>query len=160
MEKVFDLISQDSPSNDALKKINEYCDYRNFMSYDIKISSAISPSITYFSKVNRERSGGEIQNPFYIIIAACFLNSIINNHKEESLCPILFDEAFNNMDSGRIETLLKFYKELDLNIFIVVPPTNVANLLDEVDDVIGLRLVKDKYIAAEYLTTSNFLIYE
>ena len=160
LEKVFDLISQDSPSNDALKKINEYCDYRNFMSYDIKISSAISPSITYFSKVNRERSGGEIQNPFYIIIAACFLNSIINNHKEESLCPILFDEAFNNMDSGRIETLLKFYKELDLNIFIVVPPTNVANLLDEVDDVIGLRLVKDKYIAAEYLTTSNFLIYE
>ena len=154
LEKVFDLISQESPNNDALKKINEYCDYRNFMSYDIKISSAISPSITYFSKVSRERSGGEIQNPFYIIIAACFLNSIIR--KDDSLCPILFDEAFNNMDPGRIETLLKFYKELDLNIFIVVPPSNVTSLLDEVDDVIALNLVKDKYIAVQYLNEFNF----
>ena len=49
----------------------EYTDYRNYLDYDIKIKYA-SGDFAYFSKVNKEKSGGETQTPFYVIMAASF----------------------------------------------------------------------------------------
>ncbi len=149
LDSVFNLISLDNPDNDTLKAINDFSDYRNFMSYDIKIVSLNDEGReTLFSKVCKERSGGEIQNPFYVIIIACFLNAIRKNEVENSLCPILFDEAFNNMDQRRIKALLSFYNNQNINaqIFIVVPPERMAALFSSSSSLIFLYNV-NHYVA-------------
>ena len=34
----------------------------------------------------------------------------------------MFDEAFNNMDESRIEAMMHFYKDLNVQLLIAVPP--------------------------------------
>src|SRR5690554_7111307 len=76
-----------------------------------------------FSKVSREKSGGETQVPFYIVIAATFQQLLTRNKRVSSGCIVLFDEAFNNMDESRIEAMMKYYSSLSIQIIFAIPPT-------------------------------------
>ena len=83
------------------------------MNYDIKITNKYD-EVSYISKTTREKSGGETQTPFYVVIAACFDELMKKN--EDACCLAIFDEAFNNMDEGRINNVLEFYKELSIQL--------------------------------------------
>ncbi len=120
-----DLFKKISASNNEVvsqKIIDEYTDYRNYMSYDIKVTKDSGESYN-FSRLAREKSGGEIQTPFYVIIAACFEQLLHSSRRNTSTgCVVMFDEAFNNMDESRIEAMMNFYKELNVQLLIAVPP--------------------------------------
>lgn len=71
------------------------------MDYDIKIIHD-DGTYSYYSKVCEEKSGGETQTPFYVTVAASFVQLYSNNIGGEAAGLVLFDEAFNNMDDERI----------------------------------------------------------
>ena len=117
-----------------------FLDYRNYMSYDIEVTNT-NGNISMFSKVSREKSGGETQVPFYIVIAASFQQLLSRNKRINSGCIVLFDEAFNNMDESRIDAMMKFYSSLSIQLLIAVPPQRVANIINYVNT--SLVIVKD-----------------
>ena len=66
--------------SDEIDIVKQLCDYRNYMSYDIKITNE-NKEVMYFSKVSREKSGGETQTPFYVVIGASFEQLIADKKK-------------------------------------------------------------------------------
>ena len=112
------------------------------MSYDIKISNKRG-DVTYFSKINKEKSGGETQTPFYIVMASCFDELMNKDGKVESTCQVVFDEAFNNMDESRIKSLMEFYKNLNIQVLIVVPSNRIAPISPYMDTLVGIAKVNN-----------------
>lgn len=108
----------------GVKALDEFTDYRTYMDYDIKIVHS-DDSYSYYSKVCEEKSGGETQTPFYVTVAASFVQLYGNNIGGEAIGLVLFDEAFNNMDDERIGGVLEFLKRLPLQIVIAAPPDKI-----------------------------------
>lgn len=128
------------------EELQKYTDYRRFMSYDIKITNN-NNDVTYFSKTNKEKSGGETQTPFYVIIAASFEQLIkASSLNKSSACIVILDEAFNNMDESRIEAMMGYYSQLKIQLFIVVPPLRASTIRPYVDTTIGLAKNRNRVI--------------
>ena len=127
----------------ASAEVERYLDYRNYMNYDIKITNKYGDE-SYFSKINREKSGGETQTPFYIVMASCF-DELMNkdSNKVESTCQVVFDEAFNNMDESRIKSLMEFYKKLNIQIVIIVPSNRISAISPYMDTLVGITKVNN-----------------
>ena len=51
---------------------------------------------------------------------------------------VLFDEAFNNMDESRIENMMKFYSDLNIQLIIAVPPGRIQTITPYVETVLTL----------------------
>ena len=94
------------------------------MDYDIKILHS-DGSFSYYSKVWEEKSGGETQTPFYVTVAASFVQLYSNNIGEEAAGLVMFDEAFNNMDDERIGGVLEFLNRLPLQMIVAAPPDKI-----------------------------------
>ncbi|MBP3059308.1 hypothetical protein FEF22_000705 [Texas Phoenix palm phytoplasma] len=117
----------------------EFLDYRNYLYYDIKIKDRYN-NVSLFSKIFREKSGGETQVPFYIIMAVCFEQLMVENTDNKG-CLVLFDETFNNMDENRIESMMSFFNELKFQFFIAIPPQRIVNISPFVQT--NLIIIKD-----------------
>lgn len=133
MDELFNKLASTESDSRSERYVQEYTDYRKYMSYDIKIHHE-NGDVTLFSKVNKEKSGGETQTPYYVIIAASFDLLVENSRsKSQAGCLVLFDEAFNNMDEGRIEAMMKFYSQLNIQLMIAVPPGRVRSIMPYVE---------------------------
>ncbi len=132
---LFNKIADSDESRETESYLARYLDYRSYMNYDIKVTNA-NEEVSFISKTSREKSGGETQTPFYVVIAACF--DELMKKSEEACCLVIFDEAFNNMDEGRISDVLEYYKELSIQLFIVVPGVRTYSIAPYMDSVIGI----------------------
>ena len=94
------------------------------MDYDIRITHD-DGNYSLYSKVCEEKSGGETQTPFYVTVAASFVQMYSNNIGGEAVGLVMFDEAFNNMDDERIGAVLEFMNRLPLQIIIAAPPDKI-----------------------------------
>jgi len=119
MDELFDKIINIPPQY-LPESIAEYTDYRTFLDYDIKIYHSNGETST-FSKVCREKSGGETQTPYYVAIVASFVQLYRAKTNRESIRLMMFDEAFNRMDSDRMENSLRFIRELGMQAIIAAP---------------------------------------
>ncbi len=148
LNQLFNTLTKETNTTEEEKKLKEFTDYRSFMSYDIKIRYK-NGEISYFSKVNNEKSGGETQTPFYIMIAASFEQifraSALLNKKESPMGLVILDEAFNNMDEQRIEAMIKYFKTLEVQFLIVVPTQRAAMIMKYMDT--NIPLVKHNNVA-------------
>lgn len=141
MDELFERLSNTDNDKDTEKLLIKYTDYRNYLDYDIKITKS-NGAISYFSKTNRGKSGGETQTPFYVIMAASFEQIITDRNSSEDFgCVVLFDEAFNNMDEPRIKEMIKFYNEREIQTFIAVPAPRASTIIPHVNT----RLLAIKY---------------
>ncbi len=140
---LFNKIAQSDLSRETEAYLAKYLDYRSYMNYDIKITNKYD-EVSYISKTTREKSGGETQTPFYVVIAACFDELMKKN--EDACCLVIFDEAFNNMDEGRINNVLEFYKELSIQLFIVVPGVRTYSIAPYMDSVVGIAKSNNRLI--------------
>lgn len=122
IEELFDRLA--FQSDNQAKTLDEFTDYRTYMDYDIKIIHS-DGSYSYYSKVCEEKSGGETQTPFYVTVAASFVQLYGNNIGGEAAGLVMFDEAFNNMDDERIGGVLEFLKRLPIQIIIAAPPDKI-----------------------------------
>lgn len=139
MDRLFERLTADNEA-DTEKELAKFIDYRNFMTYDIKITDR-NNNVSYYSKGGKGKSGGETQTPFYVFIAASFNQLCAKNRfsmKNSPICLMFLDEAFNNMDESRIETMMKFYSKLKIQLIISVPTQRAATILSYSDTALGI----------------------
>ncbi len=151
MQDLFLLLTRTVESDKQDQLIRDYTDYRKFMSYDIKITNKRN-EVSYFSKINNEKSGGEIQTPFYVIIAASFDQIMHSGYGQKSPgCLVMFDEAFNNMDGARISSLLKYFAELDIQPLIAVPTERSKSIIPHVSTVVALVKCRNRILPKSHI---------
>lgn len=124
-EVIDELFARLALDNDnGAKALDEFVDYRTYMDYDIRILHS-DETYSFYSKVCEEKSGGETQTPFYVTVAASFVQLYSNSIGGEAAGLVMFDEAFNNMDDERIGGVLEFLNRLPLQIIIAAPPDKI-----------------------------------
>lgn len=131
IDELFEKLALDSENN--VKALDEFTDYRTYMDYDIRIIHS-DGNYSFYSKVCEEKSGGETQTPFYVTVAASFVQLYKNNIGGEAVGLVMFDEAFNNMDDERIGGVLEFLRRLPLQIIIAAPPDKIQYISPFVEE--------------------------
>lgn len=149
MQSLFDKLAAIGDSAQLDRELSKFLDYRQYKSYDIVIENKRGERY-YFSKINKEKSGGEMQTPFYVIIGSCFNQLLKTDETVSGACIAVFDEAFNNMDQPRTITLMEYYKQLNIQLIIVVPTNHSQSIIPYVDTVVSL-IRKDNVINEAYL---------
>ena len=136
LEELFiNLASEDLNSQGT---VNKFTDYRTYMDYDIAISNTAGDRYLY-SKVFKEKSGGETQVPFYVATLASFVRVFEQASRgisHDSIGLILFDEVFDKMDTSRIKAMMKFIKQLPVQILLATPPQKMEVLSKYTDTTI------------------------
>lgn len=148
IDELFEKLTLDDEKSS--KVLEEYTDYRTYMDYDIKISNE-DGSYMLYSKVSREKSGGETQTPFYITIAASFMQLYRNSIGGDAIGLVMMDEAFNNMDDERIAGVLSFMDHSNLQTIIAAPPDKIQYIGPAMQKVL-LVLQDDKVSYVEDFT--------
>ncbi len=128
LEELFINLAQEGLNDQGT--INKFTDYRTYMDYDIKIKNTAGDIILY-SKVFKEKSGGETQVPFYVATLASFVRVFQQAQRgnvHDSIGLILFDEVFDKMDTSRIKSMMEFIKCLPVQIILATPPQKMEVL--------------------------------
>lgn len=118
------------------KNIARYTDYRTYLDFDLLVHNIETKSIQSLANSMNTKSGGETQTPFYISILASIASEYrIDLDDASSNTPrlILFDEAFNKMDSERIKESIELLKRFHLQAILVAPPEKVSDIAPLVD---------------------------
>ena len=119
--KILDLLNQYMYSDDQANRDN-IVDYRKYLYFDVEVET---PNGTKkLNDVIKTQSGGEVQVPFYILAGVAFQQTLDYRRKgkDNVLGIVLYDEAFDKMDSQRIQSMLQFYKDkLDLQVILAAP---------------------------------------
>ncbi|MBR6226370.1 MAG: AAA family ATPase [Bacilli bacterium] len=151
MQELFQQLVNEADDPQQHRLIEEYTDYRKFMSYDIVITNKRGEE-SYFSKINKEKSGGETQTPFYVIIAASFDQIIHGGYGQQSTgCLVMLDEAFNNMDESHIDSMMKYFLQLDIQPIIAVPTQRAKTIMPYANTTIGLVKLNDRVYPRGYI---------
>ncbi len=120
LDELFTSLAQDElNSNGAM---NKFTDYRTYMDYDIKITNGLNQTMLY-SKVFKDKSGGETQTPFYVAIIAAFVRVFQNNKAgvKDTIGMVLFDEVFDKMDPTRMRAMMKFIASMPIQLMLACP---------------------------------------
>ena len=130
MNELFSKLTVSDENGDDV--LREYTDYRNYLDYDIEIISKDGKT-QKFSKIYREKSGGETQTPYYVAIAASFAQLYSTG---ETVRIIMLDEAFDKMDEERIESMISFFKSQDFQIILAAPTSRLELIGEQIDNII------------------------
>lgn len=130
MNELFSKLTASNENGDDV--LREYTDYRSYLDYDIEIISKDGRS-QKFSKIYREKSGGETQTPYYVAIAASFAQLYSTG---ETIRVIMLDEAFDKMDEERIESMLTFFKSQNFQIILAAPTSRLELIGEQADNIV------------------------
>ena len=135
IKELFDSLAVDEINSHGV--INKFTDYRTYMDYDIKITNQDGESMSY-SKVFKEKSGGETQVPFYVAIIASFVRIYTKTHVYggDPIGIVMFDEVFDKMDSNRMKAMMDFITSMPLQTIIACPPQRMSLLQDYADTIL------------------------
>ena len=135
--KILDLLNQYMYSDDPVNRDN-IVDYRKYLYFDVEVET---PNGTKkLNDVIKTQSGGEVQVPFYILAGVAFQQTLDYRRKgkDNVLGIVLYDEAFDKMDSQRIQSMLQFYKDkLDLQV-ILASPGKLDSLANNIETFIAV----------------------
>ena len=127
------------------ENIQRYTDFRTYLKFDLETTDQ-NGTKQLLSQTLNTKSGGETQTPFYIAVLASFAQlyrvndpSIFGN----TVRLVVFDEAFNKMDSERIIESVRLLRKMRLQAIICTPPDKVADIMPIADRT--LLVNKDKY---------------
>lgn len=132
IRELFESLSMDELNSNGA--INKFTDYRTYMDYDIKIINSDGDTMTY-SKVFKEKSGGETQVPFYVAIIASFVRVYQKSGFTggDPIGIVMFDEVFDKMDGNRMRAMMNFISSMPLQVIIACPPQRMDILQEYVD---------------------------
>ena len=132
IRELFESLSVDELNSNGA--INKFTDYRTYMDYDIKIINADGETMTY-SKVFKEKSGGETQVPFYVGIIASFVRVYTKSGFTggDPIGIVMFDEVFDKMDGNRMRAMMEFISSMPLQVLIACPPQRMEILQEYAD---------------------------
>ncbi len=135
--QAWDLLFEKLTRSDEMHtELREMQDYRNYLEYDIRVYYP-NGDRALFSRINAKKSGGETTTPFYVAMAASFMQAYRLNQSRESdtIRLALFDEAFSKMDTARTAGALQFMRDVGLQVLLATPPDKSGALLQYVDSV-------------------------
>lgn len=132
LDELFTSLAQDELNSNGA--INKFTDYRTYMDYDIKIINEFGETMLY-SKVFKEKSGGETQVPFYVAIIASFVRIYSQNRSsnKDAIGLVIFDEVFDKMDTNRMKAMMNFIIDMPLQVIIACPPQRTGVLREYTD---------------------------
>lgn len=130
MNDLFDKLTAYDDLGD--KVIEEYTDYRSYLDYDIIVEKK-DGSILKFSNIYGEKSGGETQTPYYVAIAASFVQLY---KLGDTIRIIMLDEAFDKMDDNRIASMMDFLNGQNFQIILATPPSKMEVIGEKVDTIL------------------------
>jgi uncharacterized protein YPO0396 len=121
-DEFYSLLTRVPQSDSERRQQERLIDYRSYLNYDIEISHA-NGQISRLSRIMGQTSGGETQTPFYLTIAASFvqLYRIGERNERPSIRIVAFDEAFSKMDQDRIGATLDLFHQFGLQIITATP---------------------------------------
>lgn len=128
------------------QNIERFTDFRTYLKFDLETTDQ-NGSKQLLSQTLNTKSGGETQTPFYIAVLASFaqiyqvnnLSGLVNN----TIRLVVFDEAFNKMDSERIVESVRLLRKMGLQAIICTPPDKLPDIMPLADRT--LLVSKDKY---------------
>ncbi|WP_161946730.1 ATP-binding protein [Ureibacillus xyleni] len=120
----------------------DYIDYRTYLDFELEVKDE-QGNIMRYSKVALEKSGGETQVPFYVSILASFYYTYQMMRKEDTFRLVIFDEAFNRMDSDRVEEAIKFIRLCGFQAIIVAPTGRVQQIAPHFNNT--MVVLKDEF---------------
>ncbi|ACB84362.1 ATP-binding protein [Natranaerobius thermophilus] len=142
-ETINELFRDLNAEEDAFQeKMQELTDYRSYLDFEIVITDE-NGNQSYFSKVARDKSGGETQVPFYVAILASFYQVYGMYRNSDTLRLVIFDEAFNRMDADRVEEAIRFIDTLGFQPLIVAPTGKIQLIAPHVHT--NLIVMKEKF---------------
>lgn len=114
------------------QNIERYTDFRTYLKFDLETTDK-NGNKQLLSQTLNTKSGGETQTPFYIAVLASFAQLYQVNNLSEQLSNtvrlVVFDEAFNKMDSDRIVESIKLLRKMGLQAIICTPPDKVPDIM-------------------------------
>ncbi|NTV99761.1 MAG: AAA family ATPase [Oscillochloris sp.] len=134
-----------TPQTDAeSREQGRLVDYRRYLSYDIEITHA-SGQTSRLSRIMGQTSGGETQTPFYLTIAASFvqLYRIGERNSRPTIRLVAFDEAFSKMDQDRIGATLELFQQFGLQIITATPLERCEYLVPKICTSLVLSTIGD-----------------
>jgi uncharacterized protein YPO0396 len=146
-EEMEDLFAKLTAYDDKGEKVlAEYTDYRSYLDYDIIVEKK-DGTIQRFSKIYGEKSGGETQTPYYVAIAASFVQLY---KLGDTTRIIMFDEAFDKMDDNRISSMMDFLNSQNFQIILATPPSKIEVIGEKVDTILMAMREGSNSIIEEY----------
>lgn len=115
-----------SPEGEAY--INDYADYRNYLSYAVKINNASTVEGDLASQIGYD-SGAATQIPYILILAAAL--SMYYNARSNSARLIFIDEPFEKMSPSNIEQMLQFFRKQDFQTILCAPIDKMGSIGDD-----------------------------
>jgi len=146
-EEMEDLFAKLTAYDDKGEKVlAEYTDYRSYLDYDIIVEQK-DGTIQRFSQIYGEKSGGETQTPYYVAIAASFVQLY---KLGDTIRIIMFDEAFDKMDDNRISSMMDFLNSQNFQIILATPPSKLEVIGEKVDTILMAMREGANSIIEEY----------
>lgn len=109
-------------------------DYREFYEFDIEIESddpvtGRTKTVGHLSKRIGPGSGGEHRSPLYVIAGAALSSAYrMDENNQDGLRLVLFDEAFDKMDTSNIIATMRYLQKLGLQVLMASPGENLPTL--------------------------------
>lgn len=145
-QKVEELLNQYMFSEDVTTQ-SIVVDYRKYLYFDVEVHTP--DGTKSLNKVIRSQSGGEVQVPFYILSGVAFKQTLDYKRNKDSLGIVLYDEAFDKMDSQRIQSMLQFYRDkLKLQV-ILATPGKLDSLVDNIETILAIVRDGEKAIVSD-----------
>lgn len=146
-EEMEDLFAKLTAYDDKGEKVlAEYTDYRSYLDYDIIVEKK-DGTVQRFSKIYGEKSGGETQTPYYVAIAASFVQLY---KLGDTIRIIMLDEAFDKMDDNRISAMMDFFNSQNFQIILATPPAKIEIIGEKVDTILMAMRDGTTSIVEEY----------
>lgn len=153
IETMFSQIamSDDTQSNsrkqsELQQNIERFTDFRTYLKFDLETTDQ-NGSKQLLSQTLNTKSGGETQTPFYIAVLASFAQLYqVNNPSvlaSNTVRLVVFDEAFNKMDSDRIIESVRLLRKMGLQAIICTPPDKLPDIMPLADRT--HLVIKEKY---------------
>lgn len=127
------------------ENIQRYTDFRTYLKFDLETTDQ-NGSKQLLSQTLNTKSGGETQTPFYIAVLASFAQLYRVNDTSSfgnTVRLVVFDEAFNKMDSDRIVESVRLLRKMGLQAIICTPTDKIADIMPIADRT--FLVSKDKY---------------
>lgn len=128
------------------QNIERYTDFRTYLKFDLETADQ-NGSKQLLSQTLNTKSGGETQTPFYIAVLASFAQLYqVNNLSplaSNTVRLVVFDEAFNKMDSDRIIESVRLLRKMGLQAIICTPPDKLPDIMPLADKT--LLVLKERY---------------
>lgn len=124
IKTMFQMIAEQGTDAAARQRIEEniqiYKSFKTYLKFDL-VEVDQNGQEHPLSRTMGSKSGGERQTPFYIAILASLMKTYHMERNANSLRLVVFDEAFDKIDTSRIEECVAMLRQVGFQFIIVAP---------------------------------------